>query len=51
MVRASERRAKSLEDQFQGVDPQAQASQIQSLFDSLLDEMDVLSETGETACS
>lgn len=51
VVRASERRAKSLEDQFQGVDPQAQASQIQSLFDSLLDEMDVLSETGETACS
>lgn len=51
VVRASEKRAKVLEDQFQGVDPQAQASEIQTLFENLLDELDSLGMEGEIACS
>ncbi|MBU9187919.1 protein DpdH [Burkholderia gladioli] len=51
VVRASEKRAKGLEDQFQGVDPQAQASEIQTLFENLQNEMDTLGAGGETACS
>jgi hypothetical protein len=51
LVRASEKRAKALEDQFQGVDPQAQASEIQTFFDNLLNEIGVLGMEGENTCS
>lgn len=51
VVRVSEKRAKGLEDQFLGVDPQAQASEIQTLFQYLLNEMGTLAMEGETACS
>lgn len=50
VVRASEKHAKALEDQFQGVDPQAQASEIQTLFNDLLKELDALGAKGETVC-
>jgi hypothetical protein len=51
VVRASEKIAKRFEDQSQGVDPQAQASEIQTLFEDLLNEMDALGVDGETVCS
>ncbi|MFJ3483530.1 protein DpdH [Pseudomonas sp. NPDC090202] len=51
VLRASEKMAKRFEDQSQGVDPQAQASEIQTLFEGLLNEMDALGVDGETVCS
>lgn len=51
VVRASDKRAKGLEDQFQDVDPQAKANEILILFASLLDELDTLGMEGETTCS
>ena len=50
VVSASEKRAKGLEDQFQDVDPQAQASEIQILFENLMSEMNALELEGATAC-
>lgn len=47
VVRAAERHASALESQFEGVDPQAQAAEIQELFQSLLDELDSFSAEGE----
>lgn len=47
VVRAAERHASALEAQFEGVDPQAQAAEIQELFRSLLDELDSFSMEGE----
>ncbi|MFT2158562.1 protein DpdH [Pseudomonas putida] len=51
VVHASEKRAKGLEDQFEGVDPQAKASEIQDLFQNLTNEMDALESEGDVACS
>ncbi|MNN97173.1 hypothetical protein D3C81_2162850 [compost metagenome] len=51
VVRASEKRAKGLEDQFSGVDPLAKAGEIQNLFESLMNEMNALGLEGEIACS
>lgn len=48
VVRAAERHASALESQFEGVDPQAQAAEIQELFRNLLDELDSFSAEGET---
>lgn len=48
VVRAAERHASTLESQFEGVDHQAQAAEIQELFQNLLDELDSFSEEGET---
>lgn len=50
VVRASEKRAKSLEDQFQGVDAQALADEMKTLFENILNEMGVLGMEGEPAC-
>lgn len=47
VVRAAERHASALESQFEGVDPQAQAAEIQELFRNLLDELDSFSVGGE----
>lgn len=47
VVRAAERHASTLESQFEGVDPQAQAAEIQELFRNLLDELDSFSAKGE----
>lgn len=47
VVRAAERHASALESQFEGVDPQAQAAEIQELFQNLLDELDSFSAEGE----
>ena len=47
VVRAAERHASALEAQFEGVDPQAQAAEIQELFRSLLGELDSFSMEGE----
>lgn len=51
VVSAAEKRAKSLEVQYQGVDPEAQAKQIQYLFELLLKKLDVLGRAGENTCS
>lgn len=48
VVRAAERHASALEAQFEGVDPQAQAAEIQELFQNLLDELDSFSAEGES---
>ncbi|MYZ42456.1 protein DpdH [Schauerella aestuarii] len=47
VVRAAERHASALETQFEGVDPQAQAAEIQDLLRILLDELDSFSVEGE----
>lgn len=47
VVLAAERRASALEAQFEGVDPQAQAAEIQELFQNLLDDLDSFSAEGE----
>lgn len=51
VVRASDKRAKALEEQFQGVSPKEQASEILGLFERLMSEMDALAVEGESACS
>lgn len=51
VVRASDKRAKGLEEQFQGVSPKEQASEILGLFERLMSEMDALVVEGEGACS
>lgn len=51
VVRASDKRAKGLEEQFQGVSPKEQASEILGLFERLMSEMDALAVEGESACS
>lgn len=48
VVRAAERHASALEAQFEGVDPQAQAAEIQELFQNLLGELDSFSAEGES---
>lgn len=48
VVRAAERHASALEAQFEGVDPQAQAAEIQDLLQILLDELDSFSAEGDT---
>lgn len=47
VVLAAERRASALEAQFEGVDPQVQAAEIQELFQNLLDDLDSFSAEGE----
>lgn len=47
VIRASEKQASVLEAQFEGVDPQAQAAEIQELFRSLINELDSFSAEGE----
>lgn len=51
VVKASEKRAKMLEDQFKGVDPQAEAEKIQGLLTGLIEEIGSMSAEGEAACS
>ncbi|WP_430318200.1 protein DpdH [Pseudomonas nitroreducens] len=51
VVNVSEKRAKSLAEQFEGVNAQEQASGILGLFESIRNEMDALVEEGENACS
>jgi hypothetical protein len=51
VVKASEKRAKALEGQFEGVDPKAEVERIQALLSGLLQEVEVLGLEGETACS
>jgi len=51
VVRAADKHAKGLEDQFHGVDPKAEADEILVLFESLLNELDSLGINGETTCS
>lgn len=46
VIRASERQASAMEAQFEGVDPQAQASGIQELFHSLINELDSFAAEG-----
>lgn len=48
VVRAAERHASTLEAQFEGVDPRAQAAEIQDLLRTLLNELDSFSAEGET---
>lgn len=47
VIRAAERQALALEAQFEGVDPQAQASGIQELFHSLINELDSFAAEGD----
>lgn len=49
VIRASERQASALERQFVGVDPQAQATEIQELFRSLIEKLDSFSVEGEAS--
>ena len=49
VLKLSDKRAKTLEEQFRGVDPQAEAQRIQSLFTGLLQEIDSLGLEGEAA--
>lgn len=49
VIRASERQASVLEAQFEGVDPQAHASEIQELFNSLIRELDSFSAEGDAS--
>jgi len=46
VIRASERQASVLESQFEGVDPQVHASEIQELFRSLINELESFSVEG-----
>lgn len=47
VIRAAEKQASALEAQFEGVDPQAQAAEIQELFRSVINELDSFSAKGE----
>lgn len=47
VIRASERQASALEAQFKGVDPHAQASEIQELFNSLINELESFAAEGD----
>ncbi len=51
VLKVSDKRAKMLEEQFRGVDPQAEAQRIRSLFTGLLQEIDSLGLEGEAVCS
>ncbi|MCY1555665.1 hypothetical protein D9M68_923440 [compost metagenome] len=51
VVKASEKRAKMLEDQFQGVDPQAEVKKIQGLLTGLIQEIGSMGAEGDAACS
>lgn len=48
VIRASEKQASALEAQFVGVDPQAQAAEIQALFRTLTNTLDSFSAEGVT---
>jgi hypothetical protein len=47
VIRASEEQASTLEAQFKGVDPEAQAAEIQELFRFLINKLDSFSAEGE----
>lgn len=47
LIRAAEKQASALEAQFEGVDPRAQAAEIQELFQSVINELDSFSAKGE----
>lgn len=47
VIRASEKQASALEAQVVGVDPQAQADEIEALFRTLINTLDYFSAEGE----
>lgn len=51
LVKASDKRAKTLEEQFNGVDPQAEAERIQGMLTGLSVEIASMGSEGEAACS
>lgn len=51
LVKASDKRAKTLEEQFNGVDPQEEVERIQGLLAGLGIEIASMGSEGETACS
>lgn len=51
LVKASDKRAKTLEEQFNGVDPQAEVERIQGVLAGLSLEIASMGSEGETACS
>jgi hypothetical protein len=51
LVKVSDKRAKTLEEQFNGVDPQAEVERIQGLLAGLSQEIASIGSEGETACS
>lgn len=51
LVKASDKRAKTLEEQFNGVDPQAEAERIQGMLTGLSLEIASMGSEGEAACS
>lgn len=51
LIGATEKRARTLEEQFNGVDPRAQTDEIVSLFGRLLVGLDGLSKDQEAICS
>lgn len=51
LLKASDKRAKTLEEQFNGVDPQAEVERIQGVLAGLSLEIALMGSEGETACS
>jgi hypothetical protein len=51
LVKASDKRAKTLEEQFNGVDPQAEVEHIQGMLTGLSLEIASMGTEGEAACS
>lgn len=48
VVRSAEKHASALESQYEGIDPQAQAEEIEMLFRKLLNQLDSFAAEGET---